>query len=121
MTLPAKSDDEETIFLEAENATLPTGSCWSIGQWAENYYACTFLDGAILINVVLIGTDRLVYELTCLIYFWCISTQADQPSSPERPSLAHPPSSPLVPTPFNLVVHNASQLYITLGLNYALT
>jgi hypothetical protein len=35
----------ETIVLEAENASVPAGSCWAVQAWAENYYACTFLDG----------------------------------------------------------------------------
>ena len=36
---------EETHFLEAENFTLGAQSCWSPQPWADNYYACTFLDG----------------------------------------------------------------------------
>eukprot|EP01048_Picozoa_sp_COSAG05_P007084 COSAG05_NODE_488_length_9324_cov_10.796336_3_plen_243_part_00 len=34
----------QTIFLEAENATVPAGSCWKPQIWSENYYSCTFLD-----------------------------------------------------------------------------
>eukprot|EP01050_Picozoa_sp_SAG11_P006404 SAG11_NODE_495_length_8943_cov_274.008028_2_plen_200_part_00 len=43
-TISTAASAAETIFLEAENATVPTGSCWKPQIWSENYYSCTFLD-----------------------------------------------------------------------------
>jgi hypothetical protein len=66
----------DTIFLEAENFTQPSGSCWQPGEFGQNYYAATFHNTFLSRKAFLGAPDVLLTNTSCVATMQTMITNA---------------------------------------------